>query len=94
MITFGFCRFIFTDHIDRTPQLPRQGRNSYPKPNRQTKTPGCGGGERKASKEGRKRREGRKAKRKEERGRKEKRNNLGTKSIKMSDPHVSSILNF
>lgn len=37
MITFGFCRFIFTDHTDRTPKLPCERRNSYPKPNRQTK---------------------------------------------------------
>lgn len=94
MITSSFCRFIFTDHIDRTPKLSREGRNIFPKPNRQTKKSGCGGGERKASKEGRKRREGRKDKRREERGRKEERNNLRTKNIKISDPRVSSILNF
>lgn len=47
MITFGFCRFIFTDHTDRTPKLPCERRNSYPKPNRQTKKKsGCGGRER------------------------------------------------
>lgn len=54
MITSGFSRFIFTNYLDRTPKLPHEGRNIYPKSNRQTKNSGCGGGERKASKEGRK----------------------------------------
>lgn len=71
MITFSFCRFIFTDHIDRTPKLPCERRNSYPKPNRQTKKSGCAGRERRpARKEGKEEKEERLTGRRREGGRK------------------------